>query len=261
LEEAANLERLIRESEFCAVIEVTNGISNRRLDNKIDEAVHARKFMRELVRNPGLDVLTGIFFFRATKLKKIDDPRLDFYSQIPEYDANRAVAALARASERAIYECDKAIAEQFMRLVGQGHPLSELMYPVDWEHFKSRFPELATDQTQEHYFNRIGTLKGIFLEDYGEMLCTESLKKEGKQPTHVHLAVQYGKHAGKSCLVPQKPSTPAQYRCRGEIDLLIIGDREHIITALSDPEYFKAYFSKAYSSSFSGSSSLRTSSS
>ena len=240
MEEAVNLEKVIKESEFCAVIEVTNGVKKRKIDLKAGQARIARQYIEGI--NNNIEVLAGILAFR-TQIEDADilDYGIDFIKRIPGYEPERAEEALESLAGRDMPPRDKHIANTLYSLVKKGEPLERLLYPADWRAFKKQFPMLGNKfWNTEQYGDHIKHVKGWILERYSALLCASAMPN----------AMVLG---------------PWNYLRNGlhrDIDVALIGKKEDIIKGLNDPRYFKTV--ESYSSSFSGSSSpssFRTSSS
>ena len=94
------LEETLYKAGACAVIEVTNGICDKRIRQKIGEVKDDKKFI-EAVTYEGYHVTTGIFFFRQGALSDTNYKNIDVVCQIPEYEPEMAKEAFARTVPRA----------------------------------------------------------------------------------------------------------------------------------------------------------------
>lgn len=235
-----DIEETIRRHGYCAVIEVCNGISNRALDNKVDEVNQARKFVKKLTGLPQVDA--GIIFCREKKLseKNIQKAELDFLCQIPKYEAGYAIGALWKTHEASLYDKDKQTALNLIQSVRDGISLKDLIYPEsdDWQEFTDRFPQLAQDYSHQDYMNAIGNFKGIFMQKYAAKMCKKAIPGALFFET-----VCYGEHATNIGLRPSTETingVTRSYCGRGEIDIIITGKHEDITKGLSNPAYFTA---------------------
>ncbi len=225
----SDIEKSIRQHGYCAVIEVCNGISNKALERKIDEAIQARKFIAQLTQ---ADTRAGLMFFRKTRLnedkvsKTVEEKELDFIGQIPQYETPRAIRALLETRD---LTADKNIAEQFAGLLQRGTDLKDIFYPEDWNTFRKQFPQLAQDYTKQQYMDKIGNFKGIFLQIYARKLCRNSIGE-----CTIYEAVRYEKRGGLHLTRQIVDGVIHTYGGRpgGEIDLIITGNKDKIVSGL-----------------------------
>ena len=217
MEETANLEQLVHENEFCAVIEVCNGVSPRKLVDKAFQARLARSRIRRI--NPDIAVMAGILAFR-TYLDNFDirGYGIDFIRRIPGYEHEHAEEVLASMTGTDISPRDRHIAGVLLALARIGEPLEQLLYPARWHEFRKKFPVLTANcRSPEQYCNYIQNAKGEILQRYALRHCAEAVPE-------AHTAGPYS------------------FTRRGfhrDIDIALIGDRETIITGLNDPRYFR----------------------
>lgn len=236
----SDIENSIRQHGYCAVIEVCNGISNRALDNKVDEVNQARKFIRKLTGLPQVEA--GIIFCREKKLseKNIQKAELEFLCQIPKYETGYAIGALWKTHDASLYDKDKQTALNLIQSVRDGISLKDLIYPEsdNWQEFTDRFPKLAQDYSHQDYMNAIGNLKGTFMQKYAAKICKNAMPN-----AQLFETICYGEHATKIGLQPSTEIINGVQRShsgRGEIDIIIAGKSEDIMKGLSNPKYFTA---------------------
>ena len=236
----SDIENSIRQHGYCAVIEVCNGISNRALDNKVNEVNQARKFIRKLTGLPQVEA--GIIFCREKKLseKNIRKAELEFLCQIPKYEAGYAIGALWKTHEASVYDTDKQIALNLIQSVRDGTHLQDILYPEAsrWQEFTSKFPQLAQSHSHQDYMNAIGNLKGTFMQKYAARICKKAIPN-----AQIFETICYGEHATKIGLRPSTEIINGVQRShsgRGEIDIIIAGKREDVLGGLSNPKYFSA---------------------
>jgi hypothetical protein len=212
-----DLEQLLRENEFCAVIEVCNGISPRKIGEKAFQARLAREHIRKT--SPYIAVIAGILAFR-TRLSETDTSTygLDFIRQIPSYEPLHAEQVLKSMTGPETPPRERHIANVLLALVRRGEPLEQLLYPARWRQFRRKFPFLAGNcRSPEQYCTYIQNAKGEILQRYALRHCAEAVPEA-------------------TAIGPYSFTKKGFHR---DIDIALIGDRETIMTELNDPRYFR----------------------
>jgi hypothetical protein len=217
--ELAKLEQQIRQHGFCAVIEVTNGISRKGIQAKVDQARRGRDFIEGLVKG-AVPVQTGLVFYRNRNVLEIEGEGIDFIAQIQEYDRQLAAEALRQIQTHDhVYDHDRAIAQAFLQLLQEGRDLEETLYPTKetWQKFKQRHPQLTAglpDKDQRKgYHDKISKVKGLLLPEYTARAIERNLRE---------------------AIVRRE----LQYSHRGEIDIAVIGPQDWVIAAATHSKYF-----------------------
>ncbi|VVB81609.1 Uncharacterised protein [uncultured archaeon] len=216
------LETALYKEGSCAVIEVTNGICNRRIDDKIKEAKDDKKFI-EAVTFEEFPVTTGIFFFRQGAMSDTNYKDIDYACQIPEYIKDMAKEALARTVLRAQNSDQKKLAYHLIWHMENGDKLEDLLYA------EKRHPSQLED-AEKKYANTLAAVKGTFLEEYAGLLTARAIKQ-----AKIYVAFKYGKLRKRLGLPPRKP---IHYKGSGDIDLIIAAPEKEIVTGLTNQKYF-----------------------
>jgi hypothetical protein len=218
----AKLEETLYKAGSCAVIEVTNGICNKRINDKINEAKEGKKFI-EAVTFDGFPVTTGIFFFRQGQLSEKNYHNIDVVCQIPKYSPDMAKEALARTVPRAQSSDHKRVAYHLIWHMENGDKLEDLLYAE-----KRHVSQLLG--REKRYADNLSAVKGIFLEEYAGLLAAKAIKS-----AKIHIAFQYGK-LRKRLGLPEKK--PVKYRGGGDLDLIIVAPEKEIMAGLTNQKYF-----------------------
>lgn len=217
------------EQGTATVIEVCNGISGRKLDDKIDEAYQGKQVIEKLT---GVPTYAAIIFYRHKKLQPTKDPRLNHLCQLKKIHTEEAITAL-----RAIQNNPKADQQQVSKtlaLITAGHPIDRILYPEDWEKFKKEFPELARGIDLQKYNDRIAGTKAVFLERYAGNLMQRLVR--GKVFTNV----EYTPIAEQLGLRPKAHTQNGMrisYGGRGELDIIVTATEEDIRNAFANQEF------------------------
>lgn len=221
------LEETLYKAGSCAVIEVTNGICNKKLRDKIDEVNQGKRFIRKLTQDK-IPVLTGIFFFRQTRLGNIPDNGIDVVCQIPKYESYKAQEALERTAERTQDPQYRNFALWLKRRIINGERLEDIFYP------KAADPSQLKGEAKV-YADRLAGVKGVFLEEYAGLICTKAIPSSG-----ITVGFDYYRLREKLGLLPKiSMNVPISFAGRGEIDLIIAAPEAAIIKGLANPEYFE----------------------
>ncbi len=213
----------ISQHGFCAVVEVTNGLSRRKLREKVGQAAEGKEYVLWLTGR-SFPVHAGIIFFRSKNLKALENPAIDFLLQIPAYEQARAVQALQYALQRTP-ESGKPLAGEFLNLVAAGASLEALLYAskldqINWLEFQREFPQLAATNYQDEYNKKVAGLKGLVLEEYARILCAEEIPE--------------------ATIYISQRCTPKR-----EIDLVILGPQEIVEEKLRTPKLFVPHYSSS----------------
>jgi len=242
--ELGELRQDVQANNFCAILEVTNGISNKQLEEKVEQLHHAEKFIQRIA--PKARAFTGILFFRNNNVRQFERG-VDYIAQIPEYESLRAVTALQKALPR--LNCDKhrETAEEIRELVQNGAHLEDLFYPKreNWEEFTNKYAGFVKDADMKTYNEKVGEVKGFVLEEYATLLCKEAMPK-----AKIIAPFNYYQYLAPLGLIRPREGFETRVPKHGEIDIIIAGPEEIILEGLQKPKYFRVH-----------SSSLRTSSS
>lgn len=213
----------INQHGFCIVAEVTNGLSRRKLGEKVGQAVEGKEYIQWLTGR-SFPVQAGIIFFRSRNLRALQHPSIDFLLQIPSYERARAIEALKYALERS-HESEKPLAREILSLVKDGANLEEILYAakmdqISWLAFQRRHPQLAAAFYPDEYSKRISGLKGLVLEEYARILCTEDIPE--------------------ATIYSSQRCTP-----RREIDLVILGPQEIVEEKIRTSKRFVPHYSSS----------------
>ncbi|GEM_PF-2861146 len=216
------LETALYKAGSCAVIEVTNGICNRRIKQKIEEAKEDKKFI-EAVTFEGYPVRTGLFFFRQGAMSDSNYKNIDYVCQIPQYDPEMAKEALARAAIKTQNSDHKRVAYHLIWHLEGGDRLEDLFYSE-----KRHVSQLIG--REKKYADNLSAIKGTFLEEYAGLLARKAVRQ-----AKIHVAFKYGKLRKKLGLPPRRQ---IKHASSGDIDLIILAPEEFIIQGLTNPKYF-----------------------
>jgi hypothetical protein len=159
--------RTIGTQEFCAVIEVTNGVSDRRLNGKVHQALDGRNYMR--TRLPNMPIYAGLIFHRNTNVMDLNSiTDLDFVLQVQRYERNQMMNSIDAAIDRIHEPESRRFAHQLGNNIRRGANIDKLFYPNEknWPDLKKNYNTLVGKRTLSEYQARVARVKGPALEEY-----------------------------------------------------------------------------------------------
>lgn len=160
-------KRTIGDQEFCAVIEVTNGVSDRRLQDKVQQAIHGRAYISTFF--PGMPIYAGLIFYRNSNVMDLNSiTDLDFILQVPRYDKGPMMNAIDAAIDRIHEPESRRFAHQLHNNIRRDANIDKLFYPSEknWKDLKKKFRTLVGKRTLSEYNARVARVKGPALEEY-----------------------------------------------------------------------------------------------
>ncbi|MBW2969555.1 hypothetical protein KY319_00325, partial [Candidatus Woesearchaeota archaeon] len=157
------INKKIQRYTFCAVIEVTNGVSKHRLQEKVEQALNGKQHVQE--NNPFTNVYSGLIFYRNANVANLNTAPLDFVLQIPQYERGTLIEAVIAAQSRQTDAQNKYIARALRSLIKRNVNINTLLYPNKrtWPTLTEDFGSLAGDRTLKEYHARIADVKGAML--------------------------------------------------------------------------------------------------
>lgn len=207
----------IQHSEYCAALEVTNGL--HRFGDKVNEAVHSKRYVTTILNGAPATVENGVLFFRNAFA--IDDTRdnVDYCLQFRSYDPALVEESFARARAHQRLKNQTELVDRLAAGIRNGITLEELFYPDP-----DSFPELATrlnniPLTIGEYYGTICQVKGGVVEEYAGLLFSQLLPD-----ATVVLRQQYRRK-----------------RTKADIDLILIDDRKTAQRVLSGDQHFSQH--------------------
>lgn len=206
------LEEALQKYEFCAGMEVTNGVYVNEIingvprGNRFEKKISQAKRIEELFDK--VETIGGIIVFRNPNIDFLKE-NLSHVYELEKYELSRTKETLERLKQdEKLYEHSGAILDYFIDYVNNNGEITDLFYPTNWEGFQQNYPKLIklTQEDFQEYHRLIGNIKGKFLEDQTASYCEEI------QNTHVYRSEETSK---------------------GEIDLIIVGEKENILEGLN----------------------------
>ncbi|MCX6709208.1 MAG: hypothetical protein NTW67_06205 [Candidatus Woesearchaeota archaeon] len=159
--------RIIGTQEFCAVIEVTNGVSDNRLSDKVQQAIDGRAYIRS--RLPGVPIYAGLIFHRNTNVMNLNSiSELDFVLQVQHYERNQMMNSIDAAIDRIHEPESRRFAHQLGNNIRRGANIDKLFYPNEknWPDLKKNYNTLVGKRKLSEYQARVARVKGPALEEY-----------------------------------------------------------------------------------------------
>ena len=159
--------RTIGTQEFCAVIEVTNGVSDNRLNDKVQQALDGRAYMR--ARLPNMPIYAGLIFHRNTNVMNLSGiTELDFVLQVQRYERNQMMNSIDAAIDRIHEPESRRFAHKLRNNIRRDANIDKLFYPSEknWQELKRNYRTLTGKRKLSEYQARVARVKGPALEEY-----------------------------------------------------------------------------------------------
>lgn len=211
-----SIKKEIEKAGYCAVIEVTNGLSKNQLEKKLEQTKDAKEHVSFYINTP---VDAGIVFYNNPKAKQYHGHDLDFLCQFDHFERDLAKEALKQAER----EEDGTMLKRINIAHEEGMSLNQLFYPTN-RHFQKYLHLTGSSKTQprtmEKYLRRIANIKGVTLEIYTAFYLLSLLPD-----ARIARRLKYSEND----------------RQRRDIDIIIYGDKDDIRKELSDKFNFKQH--------------------
>lgn len=163
--------------EFGVCLELTNLITEPKLDDKIDQAIRARRSLQELV--PDAEIFAGVGFLNTSIDVKPTDRRLQQLSFIQplQYEAGRLERAFMELGEYGLSENQRQLYDMIAQARSEGAPLEWLLNPTvqNWFRLRQAHGGIRIPKSRPKYVELVRVLKGFVLEEYGKAVYDEAL--------------------------------------------------------------------------------------
>jgi len=190
-------------------LELTNLITQPKLEDKIDQAIRAKRALESLV--PDAQILAGIGFLNTSILIRPTDTKLNQLSfvQPMKYESHFLGRAFELVGEYFLSSNQRQLYDMVNTAHEQGAPLEWLLNPTqqNWVRLQ-QLQDVKIPNSRRKHVDLMRVLKGFVLEEYGRMVYAESLPD-----AYMQMRWEYA---------------------RGEVDLVIAYHRKDVRRAISD---------------------------
>lgn len=208
------LINIIQHSEYCAVLEVTNGL--HRFNDKVNEAVHSKRYVNTILEDSQATVENGVLFYRNAYVIDDNRPALDYCLQFPSFDHTLVEEAFARARTRQRLKNQTCLVDRLITGVRDGITLEEMFYPDpdSYPELQQRLNDIPL--TIGEYYDTIGQIKGAAVEEYAGLLFGQLLPDAA-----IVIRQRYRRK-----------------RSQADIDITIVDDKKTVQRVLGNDNYF-----------------------